>query len=346
MPKFKRCKITRPQLNILMQHFEDDPLPSFEKRQSIATRLGMTPRSVQIWFQNRRQRLLKPLRQGVVDDETSLHSSMDCPYSGSTADCSLSGECSSESGDGFVAFAEASAVEIAEGSQLPRNPQLLPPAAALTAPRLHETVSIANLAASFSPQLPANFSMPLQNMPTQDNIRGCSPHLLLMLQKALVERQLPPGVAALLAQTLQHQISGRQVPEAQPQLAANAQSAVQTLTSPPLEQLLAPGGVHAAARQGSGSSSRESAATTEGVDGLLLLSACADAQRPAAPAMQQAAMPMTMPAMAASPTAAYMASAMMGSQMPMHTKSANSTMMHSVLSGSMASFMAPTMAIA
>ena len=30
----------------------------------------MTPRSVQIWFQNRRQRLLKPMRQEGDDDES------------------------------------------------------------------------------------------------------------------------------------------------------------------------------------------------------------------------------------------------------------------------------------
>ena len=38
---------------------EEDPLPSFEKRQALAAQLSMSPRSVQIWFQNRRQRLLK-----------------------------------------------------------------------------------------------------------------------------------------------------------------------------------------------------------------------------------------------------------------------------------------------
>jgi hypothetical protein len=38
---------------------DEDPLPSFEKRQALAAQLDMSPRSVQIWFQNRRQRLLK-----------------------------------------------------------------------------------------------------------------------------------------------------------------------------------------------------------------------------------------------------------------------------------------------
>ena len=41
--------------------FEEEPLPNFDQRQALAKMLGMTPRSVQIWFQNRRQRL-KPMQ--------------------------------------------------------------------------------------------------------------------------------------------------------------------------------------------------------------------------------------------------------------------------------------------
>jgi hypothetical protein len=53
----KRCKISRDQLAVLISSFEEEPLPNFEQRQALAKALGMTPRSVQIWFQNRRQRL-------------------------------------------------------------------------------------------------------------------------------------------------------------------------------------------------------------------------------------------------------------------------------------------------
>ena len=52
---------------LMIQAFEEDSLPDFEKRQALAARLGMSPRSVQIWFQNRRQRLkpTKPASPGA-----------------------------------------------------------------------------------------------------------------------------------------------------------------------------------------------------------------------------------------------------------------------------------------
>ena len=57
----KRCKISREQLSVLINSFEEEPLPNFDQRQAMAKQLGMTPRSVQIWFQNLRQRL-KPMQ--------------------------------------------------------------------------------------------------------------------------------------------------------------------------------------------------------------------------------------------------------------------------------------------
>jgi len=57
----KRCKISREQLAVLISSFDEEPLPNFDQRQALAKLLGMTPRSVQIWFQNRRQRL-KPMQ--------------------------------------------------------------------------------------------------------------------------------------------------------------------------------------------------------------------------------------------------------------------------------------------
>ena len=62
----KRCKISREQLEVLVKSFEEEPLPNFDQRQAMAKHLGMTPRSVQIWFQNRRQRL-KPTPKPAAD---------------------------------------------------------------------------------------------------------------------------------------------------------------------------------------------------------------------------------------------------------------------------------------
>ena len=58
-PKFKRNKITAAQQEQLVAAFEQDNFLGFDERQQLAERLGMAPRSVQIWFQNRRQRFVK-----------------------------------------------------------------------------------------------------------------------------------------------------------------------------------------------------------------------------------------------------------------------------------------------
>ena len=74
----KRCKISREQLSVLISSFEDEPLPNFDQRQTLAKMLGMTPRSVQIWFQNRRQRL-KPMQPKAPSPSGSLgHGGMHC----------------------------------------------------------------------------------------------------------------------------------------------------------------------------------------------------------------------------------------------------------------------------
>ena len=55
----KRGKVSREQRDVLVKSFEEEPLPNFDQCQAMAEHLGMTPRSVQIWFQNRRHRLKK-----------------------------------------------------------------------------------------------------------------------------------------------------------------------------------------------------------------------------------------------------------------------------------------------
>ena len=70
----KRCKISREQLDVLVKSFDEEPLPNFDQRQAMAKHLGMTPRSVQIWFQNRRQRLKptpKPATESLAQPSAS-----------------------------------------------------------------------------------------------------------------------------------------------------------------------------------------------------------------------------------------------------------------------------------
>ena len=50
----RRKRTTAAQLALLETHFANDMLPSNETRAALADRLGMSPRRVQIWFQNKR----------------------------------------------------------------------------------------------------------------------------------------------------------------------------------------------------------------------------------------------------------------------------------------------------
>ncbi|KAJ1560272.1 hypothetical protein HK096_009382, partial [Nowakowskiella sp. JEL0078] len=52
----KRSRVTTEQLSILESNFRSNPIPNGTFRRDIATKCGMTERSVQIWFQNRRAR--------------------------------------------------------------------------------------------------------------------------------------------------------------------------------------------------------------------------------------------------------------------------------------------------
>ncbi len=51
LPKKKRFKPTPEQLAVLIESFENDPLPSAAVRSDLATTLGISNRSVQVWFQ-------------------------------------------------------------------------------------------------------------------------------------------------------------------------------------------------------------------------------------------------------------------------------------------------------
>jgi len=66
-PKKRRGKATRwkippTALQMLEQVFKVDKFPSVETRKNLATNLKVTPRQVQVWFQNKRQRAVVPAK--------------------------------------------------------------------------------------------------------------------------------------------------------------------------------------------------------------------------------------------------------------------------------------------
>ncbi|KAI8617075.1 Homeodomain-like protein, partial [Chytriomyces sp. MP71] len=53
----KRKRASAHQIATLDEAFSMNPNPDSATRKMLAVRCGMTPRSVQIWFQNRRARI-------------------------------------------------------------------------------------------------------------------------------------------------------------------------------------------------------------------------------------------------------------------------------------------------
>ncbi|OAC99774.1 Homeodomain-like DNA binding domain-containing transcription factor, partial [Mucor lusitanicus CBS 277.49] len=53
--KAKRKRASPSQLSVLNRVFEQTFFPSTELRMELGKQLGMSPRTVQIWFQNKRQ---------------------------------------------------------------------------------------------------------------------------------------------------------------------------------------------------------------------------------------------------------------------------------------------------
>ncbi|KXN66082.1 homeobox-domain-containing protein [Conidiobolus coronatus NRRL 28638] len=51
----RRKRVTTQQLQILNAVFKQNPFPSIEERFNLSERLGISARSIQIWFQNKRQ---------------------------------------------------------------------------------------------------------------------------------------------------------------------------------------------------------------------------------------------------------------------------------------------------
>lgn len=72
--KAKRRRANAKQLQVLNRVFERTVFPSTQLRAELGRQLGMTPRTVQIWFQNRRQAIRTRERQRllrIVSDDSS-----------------------------------------------------------------------------------------------------------------------------------------------------------------------------------------------------------------------------------------------------------------------------------
>ncbi|KMV65946.1 homeobox domain-containing protein [Encephalitozoon cuniculi EcunIII-L] len=54
--KAPRTRMTAGQTRVLMSFFKDNPFPSTTAREKLSKVLGVGPRTVQIWFQNQRQK--------------------------------------------------------------------------------------------------------------------------------------------------------------------------------------------------------------------------------------------------------------------------------------------------
>ncbi|KAJ3046097.1 hypothetical protein HDV00_003847 [Rhizophlyctis rosea] len=63
-PKKRRIRTSAEQLDVLQNAFMDDPMPNANTRAVLAEQLGMTPRAVQVWFQNRRAKVKLDTRRG------------------------------------------------------------------------------------------------------------------------------------------------------------------------------------------------------------------------------------------------------------------------------------------
>ncbi|KXN66073.1 homeobox [Conidiobolus coronatus NRRL 28638] len=53
----RRKRVNTMQLKILNDQFSKNPFPSIEQRSKLSGMLGISPKSIQIWFQNKRQTL-------------------------------------------------------------------------------------------------------------------------------------------------------------------------------------------------------------------------------------------------------------------------------------------------
>ncbi|EGN99858.1 hypothetical protein SERLA73DRAFT_72643 [Serpula lacrymans var. lacrymans S7.3] len=92
-----RKRTTRPQLKVLEDVFRKDTKPNAALRKALATQLDMTPRGVQVWFQNRRAKEKQQLKRVQAHASTSPAATHFSQNSSSPRDISPIHESSSSS---------------------------------------------------------------------------------------------------------------------------------------------------------------------------------------------------------------------------------------------------------
>jgi hypothetical protein len=76
--KKRRTRTNHIQVHELQKLYMETTLPTLKQRQEIGAKIGMNPRAVQVWFQNRRQNLKK--KQARLPSPVSdIHSSPSSP---------------------------------------------------------------------------------------------------------------------------------------------------------------------------------------------------------------------------------------------------------------------------
>jgi len=88
----KRIRTTPEQLRILEKTYERETNPSQSLREDIARRLGMTPRRVQVWFQNKRAKERRITKSIISEQQSQYHggsSGQDSPLSASPTNPSI-----------------------------------------------------------------------------------------------------------------------------------------------------------------------------------------------------------------------------------------------------------------
>ena len=70
--RWKRWKLTVSDVRTLQARLAENAFPTLKERRAFAAEMGVTPRQVQVWFQNQRQRAksAEPVHRQIL--ETSL----------------------------------------------------------------------------------------------------------------------------------------------------------------------------------------------------------------------------------------------------------------------------------